>query len=86
MIHASCPVGVIQKLTEMAAARHLTNSTVFWMTYEQGCYNSLRDLYRNPFTSGFFVLANENFYQRLTEYINTDIPSERDRMWLKRMF
>ena len=38
------------------------------------------DLYRNPFTGGFFALATENSYQRLTKYTSTGVPSERDHM------
>jgi hypothetical protein len=41
------------------------------------------DLYRNPFTGGFFALATENSYQRLSKYTDTGVPSERDRMRLQ---
>ena len=41
------------------------------------------DLYRNPFTGGFFALATENSCQRLSKYTGTGVPTERDRMRLQ---
>ena len=49
----------------------------------QGVMTVWGDLYRNPFTGGFFALSTENSYQRLTKYTDSGVPSERDRMRLQ---
>ncbi len=49
----------------------------------QGVMTVWGDLYRNPFTGGFFALSMENSYQRLTKYTNTGEPIVRDRMRLQ---
>ena len=49
----------------------------------QGVMTVWGDLYRNPFTGGFFALSAENSYQRLTKYTDSGVPSERDRMRLQ---
>jgi hypothetical protein len=41
------------------------------------------DLYRNPFTGGFFAVSSEHSWQRLSRYTNTGVPAVRDRIRLQ---
>ncbi len=41
------------------------------------------DLYRNPFTGGFFAVSSEHSWQRLSRYTNTGEPAVRDRIRLQ---
>jgi Tubulin like len=49
----------------------------------QGVVQVWGDLYRNPFTGGFFAVSMEHSWQRLTRYTDTGVPAVRDRMRLQ---